>query len=723
MLQGEYGVIREHVAEFESVALYTPGRDYGISGGEEPERVTGAAVTPEFFATLGVQPVRGSVVDGDGDAPVVVLSYALWIRRFGGEDSAIGAVVRVDGRPLTISAVMPRAFDYPVRSELWLVAPLDATGPLYWGSGGHWIVGRLRPGVSEARAAAAIRALSPALSAANPFWTPDPDYRADVRVVSLHEAIVGDVRGALMLLGGAVALLLLIACANVANLVLARGLDRSGELAVRAALGASRGRILRQLVTETVFLAGMGGALGVVFAILAVGTLRRVLPADVPRVAEIGIDVRVLGVSLVLTLVIGVLLGALPARRATRFRVQPMLRANARSIGDRSTRGLSGALVVTQVALAVLLVTGAALLVRSFAALQAIDPGIGQGAAIAARIDLPAAQYASDDVRNLFLDRLLARTAALPGVSAVAATSQLPFSGEFEGSAMTIEHVTTDPNDLPVLIHRRVTPHFFEALGVPLRRGRPFTDADATGPPVAIIDETAARTFWPGEDPIGRRLGRPWLNEMLVIVGVAGAVLDGELTGAAEPTVYTPFAREPPRSAFLVINSASGSGVLPALRSALREIDPTVPLSDAATVRTFVDGTLAGQRLAMMLLGLFGALALTLAAIGIYGVLAYAVGQRTREFALRHALGAHTRDVAAIVLRDGGSLVAAGAAIGSAAALVLGRVVSTMLYGVSPGDARTLLVVLAIILATAAAAAFVPARRAGRIAPMTVLRE
>jgi putative ABC transport system permease protein len=432
----------------------------------------------------------------------------------------------------------------------------------------------------------------------------------------------------------------------------------------------------------------------------------------------------VLGLSLLLTLATGLLLGVLPARHATRFDVQASLRDGARSLGDRSGRRLSGGLVVVQVALAVLLVTGAGLLARSLVALQQTDTGIARLDVVTARLDLPSGQYGRAAERRTFFGELQPRLAALPGARAVALSSQLPFSGHFQGTAMLVEHVTPDPNDLPIFVHRRVTPEFFDALGIPLLRGRLFTNADmdADGAPVAIIDEVAAREFWPDEDPIGQRLGRPWMNELMVVVGVVGSVLDGELAAVPERTVYTPFGKEPPQSAFLVIGSATGTNIIGGVRTALRDLDATVPMSDASTVRSLVSSTLTARRLSASLLGAFGAVALVLAAIGIYGVLAYAVGQRGSELSLRLALGASAGDLLRMVLREGMLLACIGASIGLAASLALSRLIRGMLYDIEPHDPVLLLTVTAVVLLAAAAAVLIPARRASRIAPMDALR-
>jgi putative ABC transport system permease protein len=727
LMPGEYEIVRAHTSSFEQTSLIRSGQAYAISVDGEAERVLGAAVTPELFSTLGVRPLLGTVPGAVASAgETAVLSFDFWQRRFGGDPGVIGRTLRIEGRPVVVSAVMPRGFSYPSRTELWLAAPLMTSNPqAIWGIGGFHLVARLRDGAAAAAAAAEVRGLSAEMSAANPFWTPSADYRAAVDVISLHEALLGEVRPALLLLAGAVTLLLLIACANVANLVLARGLGRTRELAVRTALGASSGRIVRHILTETLVLAIAGGGAGVALAFVSVHALRSVLPPDLPRVAEIGVDPRVLIASLVLSTATGLLLGILPALRATHVDVQASLRDGTRAVTDRSGRRLSGGLVIVQVALAVLLVTGAGLLARSLLILQRTDTGIARLDVVTARIDLPSGAFSRAAERRAFYDELRSRVGALAGARSVALSSQLPFSGHFQGTAMLVEHVTPDPNNLPVFLHRRVTPHFFEALGVPLLRGRLFTEADMAtdGAPIAIVDEAAARAFWPGEDPVGRRLGRPWMNELLVVAGVVGSVLDGELAGTPEPTVYTPLPKEPPQNAFVIISSTTGLNIVPPLRAALREVNASVPLSDVGTVRTVVSSTLRARRLSAGLVSAFGFLALVLAAVGIYGVLAYAVGQRSRELSLRLALGARAGDVLRMVLREGMILAGTGAALGIAASFTTARLIRGMLHGVEPHDPTTLVGVTAVVLVAAAVAVLVPARRASRTDPMNALRE
>lgn len=725
MLPGEYLLVREHVNGLEASSLAYAGRAFGISGEGEAERVIGAWATRDLFRTLGVAPLLGSDPAGAAE-DVAVLSYDTWQARFAGATDVIGRTIRINGTPVPVGAVMPRGFSYPGRTQVWLATTLDPADPAaLWGLGGYTLVARLRDGATRQAVESQVRALSPEMSEANPFWTPAADYRAQVGVISLHEALVGDVRRALLLLGAAVALLLLIACANVANLVLARGLGRVREIAVRTALGASGGRIVRQLLTETLVLAAAGGAAGVLLAYAAVHALRGLLPADLPRLEEVGVDVRVLAASVVLMLLTGLLLGVLPARRARSSDVQSMLRAGGRSMVDRSGRRMSAGLAVAQVALAVLLVTGAGLLGRSLLALQRTDTGIGRLDAVTARIDLPAAHYGTAADRRAFYDELLRRGSALPGMQVFAMTGQLPFSGHLTLTAMLVDGVTEDPNNLPVFMHRRVTPDVFDALGIRLLRGRLLTEADgaAGALPVAVVDATTAAEMWPGEDPIGRRLGRPWLNEQLTVVGVVGAVLDGDLAGSPERTVYAPLPADPPQTAFIVVHAASGTGILPALRTLLRDLDASVPLSDVGTLGMLVSGGLAAQRFSATLLAAFGALALVLAVVGIYGVLAYAVNQRARELSLRLALGAQAGDVLRMVLREGMRLAGTGAALGIVGALALSRLLRGMLYGVEPNDPVTLTGVTLVVLAAAAAAVLVPAVRASRLDPMHALRE
>lgn len=726
MMPGEFRIIQTETTFLKQASLMNSGGSYGLSGDGEAERVVGAAVTPEFFTTLGVRPHLGVLPDAQPAGEVVVLSYELWQRRFGGDAGVLGEVIRVEGRSLTVTAVMQKGFRYPSRTELWLAAPLDDNNrTALWGAGGYRMVARLQDGASAMDVQQQIRGLSSAMSAANPFWKPAADYRAQTLVLPLHNALVGDVRRELLLLGGAVVLLLIMACANVANLVLVRGFGQAADIAVRSALGASGLRIARQMVSETLVLASLGGAVGIAFAALGMRTLRSILPPDLPRLHEIGLNARVLVACIAVTVGTGVLLGTIPALQSIRSKFHTALRSGARTSEDRSNRRLSRGLVVVQVAVAVLLVTSAGLLARSIAALQHTETGIGRMNAVTVRIDLPTAQYRTAQARNAFYDRLLPDLAALPGVDRVAVTSQQPFSQHLQLSAMWVENVTLDPNNLPIFVHRRVSEAFFAAAGVQLVSGRVFTSADAAagGPPVAIVDETAAREFWPGQDPIGKRLGRPWMQEQRTVIGVVRSVLDGELAGRPERTMYIPIAHEPPHTAFIVVDGRSGMSVLPAVRATLHQIDPGVPLSNPATVAQLVRGTLAGQRLSFSVVGAFGAMALLLAVVGVYGVMSYTVGRRGREFAVRCALGARSVDVRSLVLREGMAITALGVGIGVAATLAFSRLLSSSLHGVRPQDPLTITAVIAIVLLAAGAALLIPATRASRVDLLTTLRE
>lgn len=727
LLRGEADLLGQRSRTLDAVSVYNPGRAYGLSGDGEAERATGAGVTPNLFETLGVRPLLGTSPAGaTAGERTVVIGHDLWSRRFGGDAGVIGRMVRVDGEPHTIAAVMPPGFTFPMRAQLWVVTPLDPSRPgEYWGYGGR-MVARLASGVSTEAAQTELRGLGDDMRLANTLWTPPPGYRSDTEVVSLHDATVGDVRSSLLMLTAAVLLLLLVACANVANLVLVRGFARARELVVRRALGASRGVILRHVMTETLVLAVAGGVAGIALAWLAVDGLIRLLPPDTPRLDEIGVNLRVLGASVGVTLATGLALGVLPALRLLRLQPGDVLREDARAGGARSDQRTSGALVVSQVALAVLLVTGAGLLVRSLTALQQIDTGISAERVLTARVSLPAADYPAAEQRLAFHQQLLERIQALPGVTNAAITSQLPFGDHLELTAALVEHVTEDPNNLPVFTRRRVTPDFFATLGIPLRRGRLFSEADAPGAVgVAIVDETTAHHFWPGQDPLGRRLGRPWIpGEMLVVVGVVADVRDNDLGTEPTPIFYTPLSQDPPAAVFVTAALAPQVRVTATtLRDIATALDRNVPVSDVALLSSLVARSLAPQRLTAVLIAALGALALLLAAVGIYSVVAFTVGMRVREFGVRAALGARAVDLLGLVLRRAVLLAVAGLAIGLAAALALTRTMRSILYDVQPQDAATFTTVAVLMLLVSVAAAAGPAWSASRVAPMKALRE
>jgi putative ABC transport system permease protein len=511
----------------------------------------------------------------------------------------------------------------------------------------------------------------------------------------------------------------------VANLFLVRMIGREHDLAVRAALGGGRGTILRGVALESVLLAVAGGVLGVLLGAALLRGLLPLLPPDTPRLDAVAMDGRVLLFAAAASLFAALIFSVLPALRLSGMRFHGTLRSGARSAGDgRTSRRLSRLVVAGEVALAVVLLLGSTLLLRSLLELQAVDPGFRTTGVVAARV-LPAERMLPNAAARLsFHDRVLADVATRPGIEAAALTGQLPFDGELSLTAAAVEHVTTDPNELPVFEFRAVTPGYFALMGMPLLTGRGFDERDRIGSePVAIIDEAAAARFRPGESPLGKRIGRPWLNEWLTVVGVVPTVRNNELAGETGIALYVPFAQQPRAAATLVVRSGLPIGsVADAIRSAVHGADPNVPVGQVRSVDALVRESVSGPRAIALLLSAFAAIALVLGALGIYGVLAYSVQQRAREMGVRLALGSTTREVRMLVLRDGALLVAGGLALGVPLALALGRVMRGMLYGVSTTDPVSLIVAPAVLAVVGLAAAYVPALRASRVEPALTLR-
>ena len=724
----EYEAIATRNRSFAQVAAAFEGPGFALAGDGEPERVGGARVTANLFATLGVSAAVGRTLAAGESRPgqgrVVVIGEALWRRRWGGDPAIVGRAILVDGESHTVVGVMPAGFAYPSSAvQLWLPTTIDASNvATHWGFVGNRLVARLAPGVGPAQAHDDVLRIARQLRTENPLWTPqEPGYYEGAEIVGLRERLVGDVRLTLLVLLGAVAMVLLIACANVANLLLARGVARQRELAVRTALGAGRGRLVRQLLTESLLLAALGGVAGVALAWGGLRAMVALLPAAMPRLGEVALDGRVLLFALAATVGTGLVFGLVPALRVSRANASLML--GQRAYGG-ARRRLSAALVVSEMALAVVLVTGAGLLLRSFWLLTRVDPGFRTGQVTTALVSPPQAPFAEPARRRALYDAVLANARAIPGATAVAATSQLPFDQESEPTALMIRGVTRNRNELPTFDQRRVTPGYFQALGIRLLRGRAFTAADdETAPLVALVDEAAARQFWPGGDPVGATVGWWWSERWLQVVGVVSTTKNNSLATDGRPTLYVPFAQDPAASMRVVVRSTADPALVAReLRRAVGAVDAGVPVSQLRTMDELLGASVARPRLTSLLIGGFAAVALLLGAIGLYGVIAYQVSQRTQEIGVRVALGARAGDVLALVFRQGLALALAGAALGLLASAALTRVLEHLLYGVSARDPLTYAVVPLLLVAVAALACLVPARRAMRVDPMTALR-
>ncbi len=731
--RAEFTRIRDRNRTLSAIAAYFPGFDMALGSGGDPARVIVTLATSDFFTVFGTRPHLGRFFaageDASGVDPVVVLSFGVWRDRFGADSSVLGRRIDLDGVPRTVIGVAPPEFAFPsVETRLWL--PLELfehhPGP-FWGGYGHPIVGRLKPGASPEQARAELEPIADALRLENPVWRPDSaTYGRDIAVTPLRDRLVRDSRGLLGTLLGAVGLVLLIACANIANLLTVRGTSRQRELAVRSTLGAGSGRLARQLLAESLALAALGGVAGVALAAAGARTLVSLLPPATPRLHEVALDGAALGFTVLLTLMTGLIFGIGPALHQSRADAAPMLAGGAATPGARSRR-VAGALVSLQVALAVILAVGAGLLLRSLSRLLAVDPGFETVQVATARLAPPRARYATPDAARDLVDRVLGQLDGVPGITAVAITDQLPFDQTNRIMAMWIDGWTTDPNKLDVFEVRHVTPEYFRAMGITLQAGRGFAAEDRAGsPPVAIVSETAARRFWADRDPVGGRLRYPWPGWMEV-VGVVGDVRNNDLALEPSPAVYLPFAQEPTGPSGgppTVVARAAGdpAGVIAAIRAAVANVAADVPVSNEATMERLVERSAAAPRAASRLLLGFGALALLLGAVGTYGLVAYGVERRSRELAVRMAVGAGRRTVIAMVLREGLCLAGIGIVTGLAGALVLSRLVRGLLYDIGPTDPVAYTAAPAVLAVTAVLACLVPAYRASRIAPSSALR-
>jgi putative ABC transport system permease protein len=734
----EYVGLRDRTTLFDAVGAYRPGVQLNLSGTLEPVRLTGAAVTGELFNALRIQPMIGRAIEpGEerpGTEPVVVLSHGVWRDRFGADEGIVGRVIEVEGARHTVVGVMPATFAFPAETQLWIPLSIDeAIRGQHWGVYGLSVVGRLKPDVTAEQGRAEVRAIAARLRIENPVWTPaEEQYVAGVDVVPLQQQLVTSSRSLLLLLSGAAGLVLLIACANVANLLLVRGAAREREIAVRAALGAGRGRLVRQLITESLLLSLAGTLAGVALAFAAGRALISVLPPEVTRLGDAVIDTGVLLFSMMLALTTALAFGLAPALRLVNPSLRDSLVAGGRSTGSGDRPRLASALVSAEVALAIVLIVGATLLVRSLWELQRVDPGFRTDQVVSARVSLPAARYGLEQ-RHVFWTQLLDQLRMNPAVAEAATTSDLPVN-QPPGTAMEIEGYNSAGGALDVMLSSQVSETYLDVMGIPLLRGRRFTNADQRGSMlVAYVDETAVDRFWNGRDPIGAQIRYPWGGEWLTVVGVVGAVKGRGLAADAEPTVHVPLAQTPTpnptalaiamASEMVVIRATDASQAVAALRSTVARLAPDAPVSDVRTLEERLAGSIAGPRSALTLLGAFAAVALMLGAVGTYGVMAWVTTRRTRELALRLALGAEPAHVIALVTRQGAILAIVGAAIGIVIAFGLTNLLRGMLFGVSARDPLTFALVPTLLVAVTVLASWIPARRAAALNPMAALRE
>jgi putative ABC transport system permease protein len=725
-----FAFYRDRSHMFEKMAAYE-GAEFALTGAGDPEVVAGAAVTFNYFDVLGQSPLHGRSFLPQEDTPganhVVILSYGLWRRRFGGDLNILGQSIKLDNLPTTVVGIMPPGFDFPHPAEranmsdhmqLWVPVGLN---PQDTGHNNLLAVGRLKPGVALADAKREITALLPDF--AKQF---NKTFSEDTTTVMtpLERRIVGEVRTPLLVLLGAVAAVLLIACANLANLLLARASSRSRELAVRQCLGASGLRIARQLLTESLMLAGAGAVGGLLLAACSVDALKSVAAADIPRLESAKLDPSALLFTVIVTLLTGLLCGLAPAWRGARANLQEAIKEGARGSASGANRRLNNAFVVSQLALSMVLLIGAALLLQSFRNLLAVNPGFRPENALMGHVSLPENSYATKAQVSGFYEQLLDRVRSLPGVQAAELTRVAPFSGNGVGGSFTVEGHELGPGEVAKDAWlRSVTPGYFTAMGMPIKTGRSFQSSDTdTSPPVAIVDEKLARMYWPQGDPTGKRIrigGGNWMT----IVGVVPSVKNRKLDEDTKPYVYFPASQWAPRNMSLVVRSQNDpSALVPAIRRQLASLDPELPFFDVRTIDQSIARTLTTKRLTNLLLAGFATTALLLALIGIYGVMSLNVGGRTNEFGIRMALGAQAGDVLKLVIGQGIKLAGAGALLGLGCALALTRLMKTLLFGVSATDPLTFVVIALSLTLVALLACWIPARRATRVDPLIALR-
>lgn len=715
----------QNTAFEEFAASFSVPRNFNLTGNGEPERLSGAAVTGNYFQTLGVKAAMGRTFQLEnekaGNDQVAVLSYGLWQKRFGGDPAIVNKTVMLDGKKVDVIGVMPQDFSFPQSAELWVPINFDSY-PEMKQRKAHFMrpIGKLKPGVTLAQAQADTDAIAARI--AEQF--PETNTGWNLRLVSLREQLVGNTRPTLLLLFGSVGLVLLIACANVANLLLVRAATREREIALRTALGASRFRIVRQMITESVLLSLVGGTLGALLAIWGVDLLVTLSAGSIPATAHVRIDATVLAFTFVVSVITGVLFGLAPALRTMKLNLSESLKEGGRAGNEGGRRNRTrSVLVVLESAIAVVLLIGAGLLVRSLVQLQNTSPGFDAHNVLTARVDLSRQKYETPEQSANFFKQLETRVGTLPGVENVGFVSELPLSGQ--------------PNDMPFAVDgrppvaisdsfdadfRSVNHQYFKALGIPLLRGRNFTEQEVQqSAKVVVISTLLASEVFPNEEPLGKRLIMMMSKEPWEIIGVVGDIRHRALEAQPFPAMYMPTYQTGGTN--LVIRTQGGpTNLAAALRKEVQAIDPDQPVAAVKPMDQWVDMSVAQPRYRTALLGLFALLALVLAATGIYGVMSYTVAQRTHEIGVRMALGAKRFDVLRLVVRQGMALVLFGIGLGIAGAIALTRVMSTLLFGVTAKDPVTFVAVAALLTLVAFVACYIPARRATRVDPLVALR-
>ena len=720
--------LREHARSLRDVGAMSPGWGMALTGVGDATQLTTARVSTNLFDLLGVRATYGRSFESDESTPgretVAILGHALWAERFGSEPSVIGRRITLDGTPYTVVGVLPQGFELLGRSaDLWTPLVIDP-GAWFHRGAVSWMVGRLRDEVTLNQARAELRGLFPQMQAAFEFA---PDYYRNATLLPLHERTVGSVRMVLIVLLAAVGFIVMIAGANVGNLLLMRAASRRREIAVRTALGATRGRVIKQLLVESVVLALAGATVGAVLGAIGVRVLRGTLPSDIPRLSAIALDAPVLAMCAGIAVVIGIVFGLAPAFLASGGDTQDSLRGSRGVAGRVGGERARATLVIAEVALTLVLVIGAGLMMRTLWSLTHVAPGFRSDGMLTLRLQPTGDRYSGGTRLSDYVTTVLDRLATLPGVRSAGSIHHLPLAGYAWYANIDVEGRVRAPNEAPLRSGWRViSGDYFQAMGIPLIRGRAFTPADTReASPVAIVSEAFAREAWPNEDPIGKRFqaGNATRSGAATVVGVVGGVRHVTLDAAPEPEMYRPLAQTPMPMVTIVLRTSGDPLTLASLaRQTIRDMDADVPISDIRSGAEVVSASVARSRLVMALLLVFAGVGVILGAVGVYGVIAYAVGERRREIGVRIALGADPRTVAGSVVWHGVRYASIGVGIGLAGAFAATRVMQTLLFGVSATDPATFVAVSGFLIGVAALASYLPARSAARTDPMIALR-
>lgn len=739
--RGAFAALRREARTMD-VASYAEGHEFNLTGTGEPVRLTATMVSAELFSVLGARPELGRVFhpgeDMAGADNYVILSHALWEQRFGRDPAIVGRAIAIDGMSREVLGVMPADFRFPsAKTQVWVPLHIDPSNPTNsWASDYMAPIGRLRAGSTLEQARAEMQLFQSHVGELFPFRMPK-EWNADITVVPLQSSVVGDLRGRLLMLSAAVVLILLIACANVANLMLSRAATREKEIGIRSALGAGRGRIVRQLLTESVVLGCLGGLLGSAFAVAGLSLLKFALPVNTPRLAEVHLDWRVLAFTFVLSAVTGLIFGLVPASQASRTALTEPLKSGGRGTTLSVSQRLRSALAVVEVGFAALLVIAAGLLIRSFWALSHVNPGFQAEHVVTARIT-PNQSFCSDTERCLsFYRSLLDQVQASPGVRGAALVNPLPLGGRVAKRSMNIEGYVAPGGGMvsPLFWMNTVSPEYFRVMNVPLLAGRSFSNAEMSGnPPVAMVNAETAQRFWPGQDAIGKHIRMVGEVNWRTVVGIAVNVraydLQKTVPDFMRGTVYLPLSptatmedgRVPSEMTIALRTSSDESQTAAMLQRTVAGLNHEVPVSEVRAMNAVLSEAVSTPASTTSLLATFAGLALALGMVGVYGVLAFLVAKRTREIGVRIALGARRVDVLWLVLKEGAKFAAAGICLGVGGAFVVTRWLSSELYGVSATDPLTYVVVALLMCVISMVACYVPARRAMSVDPMVALR-